>query len=160
MPCPNCAREVSPDAFFCSWCNVLLASPARGTRAGLFSRWIALIIDPLIAIVLYVVVGGAALSLSESFGTLVAIGFPILYFVWFLILLREGLTPGKRMLGLRVVRPDSGEIPGFGAMFVREIVGRFVSGLFLGIGYFWAIIDRNGQAWHDKIARTVVVRSA
>ncbi|MCC6930173.1 MAG: RDD family protein [Gemmatimonadaceae bacterium] len=160
MTCPNCARAVNPESFFCSWCNVLLASPSRGTRAGLFARWMALMIDPLIGIILYVVIGGGALAISETFGTIVAFGFPLAYLIWFLLLLREGLTPGKRILGLRVVRPDSGEIPGFGTMFVREFVGRFVSGLFLGLGYLWAIIDRNGQAWHDKIARTVVVRAA
>jgi predicted anti-sigma-YlaC factor YlaD len=45
-------------------------------------------------------------------------------------------------------------------MLVREIVGKFVSGLFLGIGYFWAIFDKEGQAWHDKIAGTVVTRQS
>jgi uncharacterized RDD family membrane protein YckC len=28
----------------------------------------------------------------------------------------------------------------------------------LGLGYFWAIWDKDNQAWHDKIAGTVVVK--
>ena len=58
-----------------------------------------------------------------------------------------------------MVRAQTGDIPGFGKMFVREVPGRFVSALVFGLGYFWAIIDRNGQAWHDRIAGTVVVRT-
>jgi hypothetical protein len=45
-------------------------------------------------------------------------------------------------------------------MLVGEVFGKFVSGLFMGIGYFWAIWDKDGQAWHDKIAGTVVVTRA
>ncbi len=33
-----------------------------------------------------------------------------------------------------------------------------LSKLFLGLGFFWAIWDKDGQAWHDKIAGTVVLR--
>ena len=55
---------------------------------------------------------------------------------------------------------QTGTIPGFGKMFVREIVGRFISGDFNGLGYFWAIFDKNSQAWHDKIAGTVVLQLA
>jgi uncharacterized RDD family membrane protein YckC len=43
-------------------------------------------------------------------------------------------------------------------MFVRETFGRFASGAFFGLGYFWAIFDKNAQGWHDKLAGTVVIR--
>lgn len=56
------------------------------------------------------------------------------------------------------MRQQTGAIPGFGAMFVREVFGRFLSGLVSGVGYLWALIDKNGQAWHDKLAGTVVVK--
>jgi uncharacterized RDD family membrane protein YckC len=45
-------------------------------------------------------------------------------------------------------------------MLLREIVGKWVSGLLIGLGYFWAIWDKDGQAWHDKIAGTVVIKRA
>jgi len=77
-----------------------------------------------------------------------------------LTLLPKGVTPGKKLMGLQVVNHQTGAIPGFGTMFVREIVGRFISGLGGGIGYLWAIFDKNAQAWHDKIAGTVVLKTA
>jgi hypothetical protein len=43
-------------------------------------------------------------------------------------------------------------------MLVRELIGKLVSGFFAGLGFFWAIWDRDSQAWHDKLAGTVVVR--
>ena len=158
MPCPNCSKETAPESYFCPWCNVLVANSRSGTRAGLFVRFMALVVDPLVALALYF--GAIALfgSISSDLGVMVAVLLPIAYFVWFLMLLRRGLTPGKKLLGLQVVRAQTGDNPGFGTMFVREIFGRFISGLFLGLGYFWAIIDKNGQAWHDRIAGTVVVR--
>jgi uncharacterized RDD family membrane protein YckC len=44
-------------------------------------------------------------------------------------------------------------------MLVRETVGKIISGFFLALGYFWAIFDRDSQAWHDKIAGTTVLKS-
>lgn len=35
-------KETSPDAYFCAWCNVLVAEVRRGTRAGRFVRFVAL----------------------------------------------------------------------------------------------------------------------
>ena len=159
MTCPNCSKETAPESYFCAWCNVLVANVSSGTRAGLFPRFIALVLDPLVAFVLYF--GAIAIfgSMSSNLGVMVGLLLPLVYFVWFLTLLRRGLTPGKRMLGLQVVRAQTGDIPGFGKMFVREVPGRFVSALIFGLGYFWAIIDRNGQAWHDRIAGTVVVKT-
>lgn len=43
-------------------------------------------------------------------------------------------------------------------MILRETIGKFLSGLVLGLGYFWAIWDKDSQAWHDKIAGTVVIK--
>jgi len=160
MTCPTCTKEIAPDSFFCRWCDQFVPSPGRGKKAGLFARWLALVIDPMIALTLYfagIIVFGA---FSKDFGLAAAIVLPLLYFGWFLSLLRKGRTPGKSVLGLQVVDHQTGDIPGFGKMFVREIVGRFLSGLFFGIGYFWALFDKDAQAWHDKLAGTVVIKPA
>ena len=162
MICPACSKEIVADAFFCTWCDGFVASPGQGTKAGLFARWVALVIDPLLAVVLYFVgislVGG--LTGSQDMAVVVAVLLPFAYLLWFLSLLRKGLTPGKQLLRLQVVDQKTGRIPGFGKMFVREVVGRFVSAMVFGIGYLWAIFDKNGQAWHDKIAGTVVLKVA
>ena len=142
MNCPSCKKEIVPDSVFCSWCSDFVPSSGKGKKANLFRRWVALALDPLIAVVLYLVGVGIVGSISKDLGIVAAIGLPIVYLVWFLGLLRQGLTPGKKLLGLQVVDHQTGTTPGFGKMFVRAIVGRFISGLFFGLGYFWAISTR------------------
>jgi uncharacterized RDD family membrane protein YckC len=68
-----------------------------------------------------------------------------------------GRTPGKMLLSLQVYGADGTEVS-FGTAFLRA-VGYLVSGL-LGIfplGFIWAAFDQKKQAWHDKIAGTVVI---
>jgi uncharacterized RDD family membrane protein YckC len=162
MTCPNpaCGKDAALDAFFCQWCSVYLAVPAKGAKANLFARWLALALDPLIGWVSYLFAIAVFGTVSSSLGWLMAFLFPVVYAIWFLSLLRQGMTPGKKLLGLQVVEQNTGNIPGFGKMFLREIVGRILSGLIFGLGYLWALIDKNGQAWHDKLAGTVVVKRA
>lgn len=160
MDCPKCAKQVVPDSYFCQWCGHFIPAPDRGVKAGLFRRWLALAIDPLIMGILYFVAVAGVGSVSPDLGVLAAFVFPLAYFIWFLLLLRRGLTPGKFILHLQVVNQQTGTIPGFGRMFLREIPGRILSALFLGIGYYWALFDKNAQSWHDKLAGTVVIRSA
>jgi uncharacterized RDD family membrane protein YckC len=160
MNCPSCKKEIVPDSVFCAWCNDFVPSSGQGKKANLFRRWVAFALDPLIAVVLYLVGVGIVGAISKDLGIVAAVGLPIVYLVWFLSLLRRGLTPGKKLMGLQVVDHQTGTVPGFGKMFVREIVGRAISGLFGGLGYFWAIFDKNSQAWHDKIAGTVVLKVA
>ena len=66
-----------------------------------------------------------------------------------------GQTPGKRLMGLRVVQ-DTGETIGLGTAFLRW-VGYIISALPMLMGFIWAGVDRRKQAWHDKIAGTVVI---
>ena len=68
-----------------------------------------------------------------------------------------GRTPGKMLLGLQVYCADGTEVS-FGIAFLRA-VGYLVSSLLLTIpiGFIWAGFDKKKQAWHDKIAGTVVV---
>ena len=158
MMCPSCNKEIAPESFFCIWCSDFVPAPTLGTKANLFARWIALAIDPLIAFVLYFIGVGIFGSMSQDLGVAAVIILPFVYFVWFLSLFKNGQTPGKKLLGLRVVNYQTGAMPGFARMFLREIVGRFLSGLFLGLGYFWAIFDKNSQTWHDKLAGTAVIK--
>lgn len=161
MNCPSCKKENAVDAFFCTWCDDYMPSPGKGKKANLFARWVAWVIDPAIAVLLWLFGSGLVALISPGLGLAVAILFPLGYFVWWLMHLKKrGQTVGKRLLGLQVVTAQTGQIPGFGTLFIRVVVGRIASGLFFGLGYFWAIIDKNGQAWHDKIAGTVVVKTS
>lgn len=70
-----------------------------------------------------------------------------------------GQTPGKMAVGIRVVLAD-GRVPGIGRAFLREVVGKFLSGLVLCVGYLWMLWDSERQCWHDKLVGTRVVRVA
>lgn len=75
------------------------------------------------------------------------------YHIFFMILV--GQTPGKALLGLRVVRMDGGRLNAWHA-FVR-VAGYLVSALPLYLGFLWIFIDDRRQAWHDKLAGTCVI---
>ena len=66
-------------------------------------------------------------------------------------------TPGKMMVGARIVDAASGKRPGTGQLIGRYL-GYIVATLPLGLGILWVAFDRRKQGWHDKLAGTVVVR--
>jgi uncharacterized RDD family membrane protein YckC len=72
--------------------------------------------------------------------------------------LRKQGTPGKLALSLRVVDAQTGN-----TLSVGQSIGRylayFVSMIPLGLGIIWVGIDARKQGWHDKLAKTVVVRA-
>ncbi|MCH8157820.1 MAG: RDD family protein [Nitrospinae bacterium] len=68
----------------------------------------------------------------------------------------NGQTPGKKFLRLRVERVDGNPMD-FKTAFNR-FVGYSISGSFLFAGFFWALFDKNKQTWHDKMAKTFVVK--
>lgn len=162
MNCPNCGRETQP-TFFCHACDVYLADRSVGERAGVARRlaaqfldWIAVWVILFAIILIAGLVAGASNSPGLSVGTFfwAFVGY-IVFAFWFLA---QGKTPGKWFVGIRAARKSDGAVPGLGRMLVRETFGKFASGFFLGLGYFWAIWDPNSQTWHDKIAGTLVVR--
>jgi hypothetical protein len=82
-------------------------------------------------------------------------GWGAIYFATFMSLM-HGQTPGKRLLGVRVVRL-SGEPLGWFLAFERT--GGYAAGVATGLlGFAQLLWDPNRQAIHDKIAGTVVVR--
>lgn len=60
-----------------------------------------------------------------------------------------GCTPGKRLLGLRVVSEDGGRL-GFGRVVVRSVL--------LCLALPALVWDRDGRGLHDRLARAVQVR--
>jgi uncharacterized RDD family membrane protein YckC len=91
-------------------------------------------------------------------GVFAALIFAIWYFpgAW----ARGGQTLGQQWLGIMVVRPD-GRPVGFGRALLRYYIGMgILDNIVFGVplGYLWAAFDARKQAWHDKIADTIVVR--
>jgi uncharacterized RDD family membrane protein YckC len=81
---------------------------------------------------------------------------PAIAIVWFWA--KRQATPGKSALSLRVVDAETG-----GSLSVGQCIGRylgyFVSMIPLGLGLFWVGFDKKKQGWHDKLAKTVVIRT-
>ena len=73
-----------------------------------------------------------------------------------LMRLFNGQTLGKMVFGMRVVKKNGARISVLDAL-LRNVLGYTVSQMFFMLGYIWAVADRENQAWHDKMAGTVVV---
>jgi uncharacterized RDD family membrane protein YckC len=115
-------------------------------RAGFWPRMAALAIDGvLIAVVVSLIVDSGRLTLLALavYGAV----------MWKL----RGTTIGGSILGLRLVRTDGRDID-WATAIVRAL-GCFVSLIALGLGFIWIAFNDERQAWHDRIAGTVVVRS-
>ena len=67
-----------------------------------------------------------------------------------------GQTIGKMLCGLKVVNIQ-GEVIGYRRAFLRWM-GYVISSLIFYLGFFWIAIDQNRQGWHDKIAKTYVIK--
>ena len=67
-------------------------------------------------------------------------------------------TPGKMMIGAKIVDEKTGGKPSNGQMIGRYFA-YYVSTIPLLLGLIWVGIDARKQGWHDKLAGTLVVRS-
>ena len=134
----------------------------RLTIAGLGRRLLALLVDALIwmglssvlaFLILPVLPPGTGYAVWLTLNFVLAWGYHAGF-----ELAHEGRTPGKRLLGLRVV--DRRGLPlSEGQAFVRNIV-RIVDALpaFYGLGGFAAQLDAEHRRLGDTVASTLVVR--
>ena len=68
-----------------------------------------------------------------------------------------GQTPGKAVMGIRVVRFDGKPMTLWTS--VRRIAGYGLSLAAVGIGFLVILADDRRRGWHDKIAGTCVIYS-
>ncbi len=114
-------------------------------RAGFWIRMLALLIDLiLIAIAMGWLLGhgSSVLLMLAAYGAI----------MWKF----KGTTIGGIVCDLKVVRVGGGPLD-WGTAIIRAL-GCFLSLVVAGLGFIWIAIDREHQAWHDKIAGTIVVR--
>lgn len=152
----------------------------RYELAGLGSRFVAVFIDLAIQIVLLLLVfWGLAFAASkaprplpvsvqqDSWATSIAIAFIVatifLIFYGYFILFEifwNGQTPGKKLLGIRVVR-DGGYPVDFGASFLRNVI-RIAEQLlgFYMVAAIVSLISQENKRIGDYAAGTIVVREA
>jgi uncharacterized RDD family membrane protein YckC len=115
-------------------------------RAGFWIRMAALFLDVLLV--------GFVLKLLHPMGEVHLLVLAIYGAVMWKL---RGSTVGGIVFDLHVVRLD-GRPVGWETAIVRAL-SCFLSLAVVGLGFIWIAFDGAGQAWHDKIAGTVVVRA-
>lgn len=115
-------------------------------RAGFWVRIGALFIDALLV--------GFCLSMLDQHHLELLVLAAYGAVMWKL----RGSTVGGIVLDLHVVRLDGREVD-WETAIIRAL-SCFLSLAVAGLGFIWIALDPNNQAWHDKIAGTVVVRVA
>ena len=167
MKCPHCERDNHPDARWCEWCETPLGGGRvvfrpDPTTADLSSRVIAKVIDlPFTAASLIAAsLVPAAVPASESIQLVLILVGAFGMIVQVVLLSSHGQTIGKRLMGLRIVRADTGRNGGF---VTNVLLRAGVNGL-LGLTIIYFIMDslfllfRNRLCLHDYIAGTKVVK--
>jgi uncharacterized RDD family membrane protein YckC len=117
-------------------------------RAGFWLRMGALLID-------VVLVGVVSSLLHRGEGGHLMLLLLVAYaaVMWKL----RGTTIGGIVCNLQVARLDGRPLD-WATSIVRAL-GCLLSMVAAGLGFFWIAFDPEKQAWHDKIAGTVVVRA-
>ena len=114
------------------------------------ARFVALIVDNIIVGIVAGILFGAG---GEAGG---GIGFVLgLVYYWYFWTRQNGQTPGKMMMKLRVIKADGSELSDVDALI--RAVGYYISGMFICLGYIWALFDDENRTWHDMLAGTRVV---
>lgn len=144
-------------------------SPAPTTPAyvGFIMRCVASIIDTVLVIAIIVPLGWSQLrSAFDPARPLSMQGDGLLGFLVNWVLLPaavvlfwrfRGGTPGKMAIGAEIVDADTLG-PASNVQLVVRYLGYFVSTLVFGLGFLWIAWDSRKQGWHDKLARTVVIK--
>lgn len=130
--------------------------PKRGVvdfeLADTGTRFVALIIDSIILGIITGVLTRPGLVVGGFASFVVGV-----IYQWYFLTQQNGQTPGKRMMGIRVVKVN-GE-PLQAADVLVRYVGYFINSAAFMLGWIWALFDSKSQGWHDKLAGTYVVRA-
>ncbi len=128
--------------------------PAAGWQGPELASWGrrvgGALIDGLISLAVQVVLGLASRSLAQ------VVGLAVLLFFGYLTG-TTGQTPGRRAMGITVLREADGQVLGAGAGIGRAFLHIF-DALSLGLGYLWPLWDPKKQTFADKIIHSVVVK--
>ncbi len=129
------------------------SAPPRGVppdestfaRAGFWIRMVALLLDAVLV--------GVVLSVLHDMLRVELLWLAAYAAVMWKL---KGTTVGGIVCDLKVVRLDGRPLD-WATAIVRAL-GCFLSLAAAGLGFVWIALDPEHQAWHDKIAGTVVVR--
>jgi uncharacterized RDD family membrane protein YckC len=136
-----------------------LASPGLRCSAFLLDYILTLLL-PSVTLVLAVYIkrrwmAPTAATVVVTIGYLATAALVFFNYVYFYV--RYGQSFGKRFIGIRVVKVN-GEPMDYKTAVLRHVVGYALSIFCFGLGVLWILFDGRQQGWHDKLAKTVVVK--
>lgn len=129
-------------------------------------RVLATIVDGLVLGALFAVMSALfgsssteGTSVSLSMGTFPTLGFFVIAMAYYILLEGyTGQTLGKMLFGIKVVKEDTGEVPGIKAAAIRSVL-RLVDGFLSYLVAFIAVLaSKKNQRLGDMAAHTLVVR--
>ncbi|HXG65609.1 MAG TPA: RDD family protein [Blastocatellia bacterium] len=147
------------------------ARPARSPVSALeraefglrYGAWMFDFLITLIAIMVFTFVMTAVSNRSvvgSNWDLVIIAGLALLLFVLNFVVFAGwgGQSAGMRILGIRIVRVDGKPFTGRDAV-IRHLLGYPLSMAVFFLGFLWMLWDSRQQAWHDKLAGTIVVMS-
>lgn len=135
----------------------------QGTRAGVVSRTLAMVVDAvyacgLVAIGYALWAGFRLLRAPRDFAwphpsvaTLATAALVVAALVLTISWTSTGRSPGARLMGLRVIDPD-GSPPKLWRSFVRAVLC-----VAFPLGLFWSAVSKRNASVQDLVVRTSVV---
>ncbi|MFJ9249220.1 RDD family protein [Streptomyces sp. NPDC101776] len=119
-------------------------------------RFLGTLVDGLVFLVPYILI-----IVGRGNGALTAVGFVLILGLAIWQLIQEGKTGqtvGKKALGIRLVRENTGQPLGIGMAFLRRLA-HFVDSIACYLGWLWPAWDAKRQTFADKICGSIVIRT-
>ncbi len=104
----------------------------------------------MISILITVVVALFSADLSNVVGLVVLV-------VYGYMTGSTGQTPGRRIVGVKVLKIADGQVLGAGLGIARQFC-HILDALPILLGFFWPLWDKKNQTFADKIVSSVVVK--
>jgi len=130
-------------------------------RPSLLRRLVAILYDGMLLIALWMGAGalwiafqgGEAAPAGDGLFRLYLLAIAYAFFIGFWVW--GGNTLGMKAWRLRLVDSEGARVTPRAA--THRFVTALLSWLPAGAGFLWALIDREGLTWHDRLSRTYLV---
>jgi uncharacterized RDD family membrane protein YckC len=158
--------------------NIASTAEPKYEPAGFWRRGGATIIDgliigmlkalvqiPLALLLVYLFYDASAAGKLSPAGALIdavvnfIVYMVLVYYYYGYFYSKSGASPGKSLLGLKVVDAISGKYLDYWTSFKREVFGKLLSTIILCIGYMMAGFRKDKMALHDLLFNTRVVKT-
>ncbi|WP_405553394.1 RDD family protein [Streptomyces sp. NBC_01171] len=137
--------------------------PGYGYQQPQYANWGQRFLSRLIDTILYMVayLPLVLIGVKANIPALSLVGF--LFMIAFVVyqIIQEGKTGqtiGKKVVGTRTLKEDTGQPLGGGMAFVRQLA-HMLDSLPCYLGYLWPAWDSKRQTFSDKVCGSIVIRT-